>query len=251
MKNSIEVIMLPTEDKSVLYLFKKGNGNIDSLHIGEFNTCDKRDELRINQHTYITVSQNVEPIKEGDCAYDEQTESIYRVGKFTSKAGHESHAITPLKSDVKKGETYTYMGIRYSQYSRKIIATDDPKLVYNHRKVHDVQAVSMESSYHKPIPQVQQSFLKEFVANPNGKYEVEYEYDCERHSELEGTPIIEEWSWLKLNQDNTVNITSVKEKMYSKTDVMLHFYNLAGYIAFKNNITVDGESITNWIKKNL
>jgi hypothetical protein len=185
MKNPIKVVLLPTKDKTSISIDPTGHYHYESI----------TNDYGGYKYPYITVSQEVEPIKEGDWFL----KPIY---KSAIKTEYE-----PIQADKGYFEGYGYD----FEDCRKIIATDDPKLVYNHRKVHDVQAVSMESSYHKPIPQLQQSFLKEFVANPDGKYEVEYEN--KQHSINYHKDIWKDNFVLKLNQDNTVNITSVEKNL--------------------------------------
>jgi hypothetical protein len=264
MKNKIKVVMLPTEK-----VFDKNINSQIVIHNGTLKFCQSGEMLKESepQHLYITVSQDVEPIKEGDYAYDKETESIYKVGKFTSKAGHESHSIIPLKSDVKEGETYTYVGMRYSQYSRKIITTTDPKLITYNKRYFDKNKERRSAFVDKVnIPQVQQSFLKELVANPDGKWVVDY-YNVMPQSNGTRTDgkIIDEIALdnslntlqvLKINQDNTVNITSVEEKMYSRDEVESLILSVVKDISYGDDKLIchyngDFKDAKNWIKKNL
>jgi hypothetical protein len=160
------------------------------------------------QHLYVTVSQDVEPIKEGDWVdfpsetqinskivklerlFDDKTRVVYCNGGFTNCANK----------------------------CRKIIATTDPKL-----RITVITNVNGNTSVSaKPLPQPQQSFLKEYVNNPDGEYEVEYE-EISRfeilNMETKKSSTLSTMYEIKLNQDNTVNITSVKEKMYSRKNV--------------------------------
>jgi len=135
------------------------------------------------QGQYLYATSDEKP-KEVDWCYDEYNKVVFKSGNNNTGA------------------------------SRKIIATTDPKLTICDEcgwgnSVHKIDCVSKTS-----VPQLQQSFLKEFVANPNGKWEVEYEglYNTFGHLQDKGK--------LKLNQDNTVSITPVEEKMYSREEVI-------------------------------
>ena len=174
MKHKIKVIILPTEDKSNIFQCRNGQ----TLYTENTGT---NTSFSTYIHTYITVSQDVEPIKEGDWCYDEYNKVVFKSGSNNPGA------------------------------SRKIIATTAPKLIYSPnwkgKEVTDCLA----------MPQVPQSFLKEYVANPDGEWEVEYSYKGEQHNESSMLNTFH----IKLNQDNTVNITSVEEKMYSKKELIL------------------------------
>jgi hypothetical protein len=55
----------------------------------------------------------------------------------------------------------------------------------------------------------------------------------------------------KVNQDNTVNITSVQKKMYSKEEVesLLYKYADEEHAQFSSKFFI--ETFNNWIKENL
>ena len=200
MEQPIQVVMLPTEDET------------DILYYKEEKHCmygaSKLSSKYIYQHLYITVSQDIEEIKDGVWCYH-----------------------IPSKEVVK----YPKGGFP-KEHCRKIIATTDPKL-----RVRMI-GCTIET---KPIPQVQQSFLKEYVANPDGDWEVEYEDDSFIHvssmafgSKVEGG--------LKLNQNNTVNITSVEEKIYSREEIIDLFSKCNKELRLLHNM-----EIKEWIKENL
>jgi hypothetical protein len=146
MKQPIHEVMLPTEDASNIAI---------NLSDGKFIYTPKTvkypyQDIVQNQHIYITISQDVEPIKEGDWCIDVVSNYIYKAG---------------LAPKINEWEN-----------QRKIIATTDPKLT-------KCSMCGMEDGEHKLscktpslrtcIPQVSQTFLEEFVKNPNGKWEVE------------------------------------------------------------------------------
>ena len=107
---------------------------------------------------------------------------VYYIDKFTNKLTSSGGAEYGSKQDV-------------------VIATTDTSYLYPHK-------------YLETIPQ---SFLKEYVANPDGEWEVEYDLLL-GDEEDENQNLIPK-NYLKLNQDNTVNITSIEKKMYSKEEV--------------------------------
>tara|TARA_R110000822_G_scaffold302649_2_gene426936 strand:+ start:1556 stop:2221 length:666 start_codon:yes stop_codon:yes gene_type:complete len=181
MKQPIKVVMLPTKDNVKASICQGADRRL------YYSYSHPENDMYRNHYLYITVSQDREPIKEGDWYYNSDTNNIYnsRVGvKVTSKASY------------------------------KIIATTDLKLFTRTSFLEDISntTVSLKSK----LPQLQQSFLKEFVANPEGEYEVEYEKD--RFIHIAGAFGGKIKVGLKLNQDNTVNITSVEEKMYSREE---------------------------------
>ena len=167
-----KVIMLPTNKnpKKGIYLYTKEERKLE-LHY--LNQSLYKEEPK-HQHLYITTDDE---IKEGDYAYDTQTKSIYRVGIFTSKAGHESHSIKPLKSNVEEGKFYTYVGMRYSQYNKKIIATTDKSL--NNELI---QGGKLRINYH--LPQPSQAFIEKYCEKGSID-EVLVEYDCISSTRLE------------------------------------------------------------------
>jgi hypothetical protein len=202
MKHKIKVVMLPTEDKT--HIFQCRNGQILYAENTGTNTS-----FSTYIHLYITVSQDVEPIKDGDWFYN-------------------SFSDNQPKIQQRKGNW------RQCFNQKKIISTTDPKLtIFN--------TIDDKTLY---IPQVQQSFLKEFVANPDGEYKIEYETKDMGHCTIKYDRYL---TILKLNQDNTVNITSVKEKMYSRREVLLLLHDLSRHLS-PNNTTID---LTDWIKENL
>ena len=175
MKQPIEVVMLPTEDITSLII---------NNHLATKSNLEYRPDLLeasaiirsaiTYQHLYITVSQNIEPIKGNDWFYNSWTKKVYQA---KVDENHEA--------------------------SFKIIATTDHKLLFDTSQVND-------------ISKLQQSFLKEFVANPDVKWEVEYE-DKVNPLKLRRTPngisvakaVNQALFGLKpkLNKDNTILLT--------------------------------------------
>jgi hypothetical protein len=225
-KEAVEIVMLPTEDKTNIHIYENGSYMHTNSKVKSTNSKNGYQ----GQHIYITVSQDVEPIKEGDWCYDEYNKLLFKSGSNNPGA------------------------------SRKIIATTDKSLL--HEVAHVKSDISnWEESIKGVLPQLQQSFLKGFVVNPNGEYEVEYEKNvciCIEHEEsngcyhCDGTGI--DFYKLKLNQDNTVNITSREEKMYSSVDLIGnqngsfdHFLlNSSKFSQEEREIAMD--AIHDWIK---
>jgi hypothetical protein len=219
MKHKIKVEMLPTDGTkgSVCIRHDKPFVLIEGINVIGPDILT----THANFYVYITVSQNVEPIKEGE---------------------------TYVRDDgrlITRGNTLTAKG-------RKVIATDDPKLTITKSATGYTETRSRTFTSTKPIPQVQQSFLKEFVANPNGEYQVEYDEMLDNASINQAMTIgmnIDDMTSilsLKLNQNNTVNITSLEEKMYSLEELIPKFklaLNKSGL--YNDKYTLD------WIKENL
>ncbi len=223
-KKSIKVVMLPTEKQSryaeegQISAFKDGSAlQLISKQFASGHPMKRGAAL--SHYIYITVSQNVEPIKDGDW--------VFCLSTYYNNSKHPPEQyINPIRKWIETDNCKS---------CRKIIATTDPKLKlkvvdYNARKQPKYNPITEEFSgkdryKHISIPQLQQSFLKEFVANPDREWEVEYEttYDClcynsQEHKNKCGgkgyeVPCEDEYLTLKLNQDNTVNITAITSKL--------------------------------------
>jgi hypothetical protein len=186
MKQLTKVVMLPTKDKT--HLVKHATSTLLYYYNNLKEANDKK--MYCNQHAYVTVSQDVIGGKE-----------VYYIDKFTNKVTSSGGAEYGSKQDV-------------------VIATTDPKLEASSTGY----AGDRARTFYEKLPQIQQSALKKFVDNPDGEWEVEYCRDEEsmmKNIETKGE--ISSWK-LKLNQDNTVNITVVEKKMYTKNEVesLLH-----------------------------
>jgi hypothetical protein len=215
MMHKIEVVMLPTDDN--INIHRTVNRKffppyLMYLESGIYSKDNKN--YGSNQHVYITVSQDVEPIKVDDWFYNIKSNNIFK---------NDSEK-TLLKSDTEF----------------KIIATTDPKLNLSNKYIpYDL------------IPELQQSFLKEFVAsNSNGEFEVEYT-NCSVIYFKWKNGIHKVSSKLKLNQDNTVNITSVKEKMLPISEVSQLMHDM---LRANNEATIGTDGVfflNDWIKENL
>jgi|TARA_B110000908_G_C10254703_1_gene454571 hypothetical protein len=223
MKHKIKPIYLPTEDNNsvtVPFLVTPKGSIYKHVAGGEFRRRIK--EGCVPHHVYITVS---EPIEEGDWCIITTENANQFVEQFTDELEYV--------------------------FCRKIISGTDPKLKTT------VSPYLFENggackSKDFPLPQPQQSFLKEFVANPDGEYEVEYEEKQQFES-------ADDYDYgfgleLKLNQDNTVNITSVQShrdgtisvQVYSRAEVEELVYD-----AMKSRNYTPLIEFNSWIKENL
>jgi hypothetical protein len=243
MKQPIKAVMLPTEDIPLppfITIRQNRYRELSDHPTYQTNKFDGRDNP---QYLYITVSQYAEPIKDGDWCYYPKYKNPIRL--FDSSISN-----TPFK----------------------IIASNDPKLTFI--KIHERAIPKLDPtdldfipSIHK-ISQLQQSFIKEFITNPDGEWEVEYNtnnihnqevmFHEERKENFFEDRINGVWKsyiplqkTLKLNQDNTVNITSAKEKMYSNKEMVRSF--ITGFNIGLNSTDTKNfnKSLKNWIKKNL
>jgi|TARA_R110000851_G_scaffold56073_7_gene131249 hypothetical protein len=157
MKEPIKAVMLPTDD-------------ITTIEFDEHNQLwynpDKMTgaDVELFQHLYITVPQEVEPIKAGDWFYNS-------INEYVAKA--------------------TNRFAQGSQEHRKVIATTDYKIAWegvdikgykgslNEKSLLVTQPLNPLKKDHvcvSNISHITQVFLKEFVCNPDGEWEVGY-YD--------------------------------------------------------------------------
>jgi len=218
MKLQATVVMLPTE--AIGAIIKGGNlsYNEKSTSLSIINkNCSYKYTLC---HLYITVSQEVEPIKEGDWLYDPIKN---RVGKTTKDSD--------------------FVWINKVDTIRKIIATTDKLKIGNW--------VGHHSSDEKYLPQIHLMFINEYCRKGGiDKVIVEYGLPQEVKDRLIAGILIkaDETDWVpKLNPDNTINISSIEEKMYSRAELLLVWKHLSeqGWGEYSE------ESFDEWIKENL
>lgn len=174
------------------------------------------------KNLYITSD---EEIKEGDYAF---------IGNFVTKQ--------LTKEYLKK-----IKGLEYFKEYKKIIATTDKSLML---PVPESIAEYPFSHTPKNIPQIPQQFIEEYVkAGGIEKVLVELEVDTYGIKEVTLKPL--------LNQDNTVNIQLIEDKVYTRQEVV-ELCMLAHDNGWKANTTYTTEhgqnpkyTITNWINENL
>lgn len=205
MKEPVEIILLPTEEEpNIGDLCTSIRPNYSDKPLIFGEFENSYQDECCKQYLYITVSQEVEKGKE-----------IYYIDEFTKKVTSSGGAAYGSKQDV-------------------IIATTDPKLtIFN--------TIDDKTLY---IPQVQQSFLKEYCENPYGEFEVEYKIAGSRGN----TATPELFYKLKLNQDNEVTITLMKEKV-NFSGLYLVTYN-AKYEAKSDAKSIEGvtDNPKKWIE---
>jgi hypothetical protein len=187
--------------------------------------------------------------------------------------GQERHLYIAASEPIKEGDYWIYIcpidGVDYGDNNKaivknslpsswfdklhdknnyfKIIATTDPKLTVKEVKTFkDVSPATNIATFdtaiiYKPIPQVPQAFLKEFVANPDGEFEVEYEVNTVTKGTSGFDFYEEDVIELKLNQANEVNITSVDNSLKQQLIEHLESNHIE---ASENRVTV----IMNFIK---
>jgi hypothetical protein len=207
MKQPIKVVMLPTKDISNIYkhnilneimftddkiLNENNHDSHEEYHKIAIKTCTP-------QHVYITVSQDVEPIKVGDWV-------IEKVEIDKSETAH-------LHPQIPEGNYLVKIKTKLCIYEKqkKIIATNDLKIKSGICGNCSYKCYGKFLDCESMFPQLSQSFLKEYVTNPDDKFEVEYlnifEHPVPYRSSVRP----------KLNKDNTISITSALQDKDWKT----------------------------------
>lgn len=216
MIHKICVESLPTNDETCVY------NDIDDILCYQPNKLKQPDNL----HIYVTVSQDIDPIREGDWFYYPM---MYM--------GGIKHFVAQY--DLSKHHTIL------SKKCAKIIASTDPELIND----------GFRSDTKTLVAELPQSFLKEFVANPSAEWEVEYAIICIAGSSYHGDYDLK----FKLNSDNTIDINLVEEKMLplSKVKQLCRNAMFTGELFGRNpNLQTPlgkgfDEICNNWIKENL
>ena len=236
MKKLVQVHTLPTEDRTnIMSCYDKYPEQRYLQYSKEKGKGYVLDDV-IFQHLYFTTD---EEIKEGDWYIFENYQIIKSSGEFNTK----------LKD------------------CRKIVAATDPKLTY-----HDKTPIGENiNGLHKQVPQLQQSFLKEFVANPKVKWEVEYisagdwsktEYGricniCECEEMLDEKCECECGFRLNKTSNNCVITSPVEPKLYSGIDLMgnqdgsLDHFLLHSSKFSQEEREIIMDAICDWIEKTL
>jgi hypothetical protein len=253
MNNKIKAVYLPTEDESHIH-----------AQSGVLIFSEKATKYGFEpQHLYITVSQDIEPIKEGDWVVQTRSDfiGIKEIARVT-KVKYNKKVRTDL-SHITTTFDPTESFRSDNDWCRKIIATTDPKLTsFACNQEYGMCAESCQGTCNS-VKKLQQSFIKEYVVNPDGEFEVEYEYGFSLKMRRGNT---EHAYKLKLNQDNEVDITSVKErgititsveeKMYSRDEVESLILSVVKDISYGDDELIchyngDFKDAKNWIKENL
>lgn len=215
MKKEIEVVMLPTNEKALLWInhLKHGKLNLSEFEM-PFNTA---------QHLYFLSDEEIKEEHLPCYIYHKGTNSVQYIDM-----------VNVLKEANKEG--------------KKIIATTDNYLAID--KYYPQFTVD-KSPVIKYLPQPSQSFIEHYVSEYNkgnriAKVLVEYIplYDEDNMEYIEQ---------LKINSDNTINIKTIKDS-WSREEVIDNIYDFHKYFNDKI-IEKLGESclirIDKWIEENL
>lgn len=220
MKKEHEIIMLPSQTDSPIALESSGLlkfiGTMDETYFNQDN--------QQGQHLYILSDED---IKKGDWFIN------------LGSGGHPGVAIYRANSENSKAiNEFKYPEIK------KIIATTDPELHYNKIVEEDMHM------YKESLPHIPQHIIEAYVKKPFDKVMVEYEEKEVPVAKNTRGEIIYDWLFEspKLNQDGTLAVTLVEEKMYTLKDIKRAFH--AGH----QWATGDGKpihSFKEWVKENL
>ena len=103
------------------------------------------------------------------------------------------------------------------------------------------------TGYFEHLPQIPQSFIEQYITEYNqGKIisDVLVEYDCD-HNQMPNKVI----DIVKINQDNSINIKTVKDS-FSRDEVETLLFNLAEYYGMTSTKS-EIDDFNTWIKQNL
>ena len=200
--------MVATEDIKHAPIFLASNGVINT----RINVHSHHLENSIPQHLYITTD---EEIKKGDWF----VKPVYKGG---IKIGY---VILQADSSYFGGYGYDW------EDCHKVIATTDTELHYNKVVEEDMHM------YKESLPHIPQHIIEAYVKKPFDKVLVEYEEWTTMYRGMANYK-------LKLNQDGTLAVSLVEEKMYSKEEKMYNKEELLG-------LTMGNSNIIDWINENL
>lgn len=209
MKKLAQVVMLPTNEKASLKLGQNG------LLV---NNTFGYDSHFTNQHLYILSD---EEIKEEDWFL--------------------MNGCIVRQCSLHKGDVLdTIGGLHHESVCKKIIATTDRSLGL----VVDQNGCPMQA-YSKFLPQPSQSFIEYFVEEYNkGNVITEVMVEYESIGAYANPKYNSDYQ-LKINLDNTINISMPKER-WSREEVVELLYKHTEYMLSGKKDTLD-----KWIKENL
>ena len=130
-------------------------------------------------------------------------------------------------------------GYVLGMYPKKIIATTDIELHYNKVVEEDMHM------YKESLPHIPQHIIEAYVKKPFDEVEVEYEIK-KGLTRITMTPY-NKGIKPKLNQDGTLAVSLIREKMYSnesRKQLIRDFHQIV-------DDTWDEEDVEKWIKENL
>lgn len=254
MKKKCQVVMLPTEKASKLaFLTKKGEEVYKDLRYFHTSMPNHRDiDLTRPQHLYFITD---EEIKEGDwCLLMTPKIKLFKCAQVKT----EPQLI--IKSNIRE--------VHYPNQCKKIIATTDESL--------EVVSKGIDPVYEK-LPRPSNEFLKAYCEayNSNPITEVNIQYNDIYIDSKTGKPItywgfetdmlIEEKTIvpqkitkLLVAPDNTITISKVEEKLYTKKEIEKLLFNYGKSIVDDINsvskisdISIGKSHTKEWIKQNL
>jgi hypothetical protein len=222
------VVMLPTNEKAIIYTDRHGN-----LKLHSTESKLPIDSIGSNQHLYITSDDE---IKKNDWAYDIDLKRIFQAHKNLNL----SH---------------------YKHVFKKVIATTDSsigikkvwKQTNKKTKPYNIQAnIETTKLIDIFLPQLSQSFITKYIEEYNKgniitEVMVEYETITKRYGSCsKGEGVTMNIEQLKINpKDNTITIRKVEDS-WSREEVIDLLYKHTEFMLSGNKITLD-----KWIEENL
>jgi hypothetical protein len=184
------------------------------------------------QHLYILSD---EEIKEGDWIYEKSLskESIFQIYKRDDKLCFFRFTNVPIWLD------------KSSHNAKKIIATTDLSLSMCNKSTHDRHLDC------NGIASIPESFIKEYV-KAQGKIDevlVEYTHYLGENNGEDTVPNIQ--NRIKINSDNTINISLPETKLYTRED-MKKAFNAGRHDSWfteYGNIVATNFEFDEWIEK--
>jgi len=193
MWNKYKLVMLPTNEKSKIFLEKNGKLSLYQYPQRLFYNDNP-------QHLYILSDEQK---KEDDWFIHPDSSCFDKECKEISTGGYEILQVT--KTDTNFVYHSAMMAINKSKNIKKIIATTDKSLTINITRILGVT---------RELPQIPQSFIKHFVSEYNkGNIisEVMVEYEVRNDFKDMEDALNGDAYKLKINSDNTINIKSIKD----------------------------------------
>jgi len=214
MKHEAQVVMLPTQDSTHIRTYGNNQGilylseELKQGHLLDGVNC---------RHLYITVDQKIESIEVGDW-YLEAIMGSYMIHQMNQKS------LDGWTKDINHRDNFR-------RRCKKIIATTDKSLlIYVDSKsfyIEDRETglfIRKDGKNYKFLPQISQSSIERYCANPAGKWKVEYKDWCDYDDDDPTGLDRPDWR-LVLNSDNTINISPVKEKLHLSIHIHEGIYN--------------------------
>jgi len=223
MEKTVNVVMLPTKDKTRLIDNHGRLAYFKVKPVGVSKNC-------IPQHLYFTSDEEV---KEGD--------NVLVSNKFIVKAEYVTSHIFPND----KGLGYTSdkggRGVKFVKEDRKVVATTDKSLETCQCNKIGYHKMSCKLRYQ--IPQINPQFTEVYVKAKGKIDKVDLEYELRTISVGDEEDYADNLT-IKTREDNTVIVHQIKEKVYTRDQVeaLIHKATL---------IDNDKFDFFKWIEENL